>query len=75
MINVTVTTTVDLTATQREKITKFVEQKITQEYQLTEQLNPELLGGVIIKIGSQQYDLSLRGKLTAIRDSLSATTS
>lgn len=62
-----VTSAVELTDEQKEAIRQKV-RATTQasEVELETQVDPELLGGVIIKVGSQVYDASLRGQLRKI---------
>jgi F-type H+-transporting ATPase subunit delta len=42
------------------------------EVELKTKIDPELIGGVVIKVGSQVFDASLRGQLRRIGYSLSA---
>ncbi|AFY77094.1 MAG: F0F1 ATP synthase subunit delta [Hydrococcus sp. C42_A2020_068] len=45
-----------------------------QAVELKTKIDPDLIGGVIIKVGSQVYDASLRGQLRRISYSLSSAT-
>lgn len=62
-----VTSTVSLSDEQQESIRQRV-MGMTQarQVELNIQLDPELMGGVIIKVGSQIVDASLRGQLRRI---------
>jgi F-type H+-transporting ATPase subunit delta len=45
-----------------------------QAVELKTKIDPDLIGGVIIKVGSQVYDASLRGQLRRIGYSISSAT-
>lgn len=49
-----------------EKLSKVYGKKVT----IKTRVNPDLLGGVIVKIGSQQFDSSVSGKLQRLRNTL-----
>lgn len=53
-----------------------IENKLSKVYgkkvSLKTRVNPELLGGVVVKIGSRQFDGSLAGKLQRLRNTLKA---
>lgn len=51
-----------------DKLTKAYGKKITTETSI----DPELLGGVIVRIGSAQLDSSVSGKLQRLKNTLSA---
>lgn len=70
-----VTTTVELTEAQREAVTQKVK-AITgaNQVELACHLDPSLIGGVIVKVGSQVLDASLRGQLRRLSNSLLAAT-
>jgi len=70
-----VTTTVELSDSQREAVINKVK-AITGAtgVELSCQLDPSLIGGVIVKIGSQILDASLRGQLRRLSNSLLAAT-
>jgi len=59
-----VTSAVELNDAQKEVVGNKVK-SITgaQGVELTAKVDPDLIGGVIIKVGSQVYDASLRGQL------------
>jgi F-type H+-transporting ATPase subunit delta len=68
-----VTSTVDLTEAQqqaiREKVTAMTG---AHQVELETHLDPDLIGGVIIRVGSQVVDASLRGQLRRISLRLSS---
>ena len=69
-----VTAAAELSEEQRESIAaKVKEMTGAQEVELSIQLNPDLIGGVIVKVGSQVLDASLRGQLRRLSLSLGGT--
>lgn len=70
-----VTSTVELTEAQQESIRqKVVTMTSANKVELETRLDPDLIGGVIIKVGSQVIDASLRGQLRRIGVRLSSAT-
>jgi len=67
-----VTSAVELTDEQRQAVSEKVKAMTNaQEVELNAKIDPDLIGGVIIKVGSQVVDASLRGQLRRIGLSLS----
>jgi F-type H+-transporting ATPase subunit delta len=67
-----VTSVVELTDEQKQAIREKVKQATgAHEVDLETRLDPSLLGGVVIQVGSQIYDLSLRGQLRRLSFQLS----
>ena len=73
MLNVVVSSAVDLTSAQLEKIEKAVTKKYGKGVTITTTLNPSLIGGVTITVGSRQFDGSVKGKIDQIKKSLEET--
>ena len=68
-----ITSAVELTEAQRESVKEKVKAiSGAHEVELKTKIDPDLIGGVIIKVGSQVLDGSLRGQLRRIGMSLSA---
>jgi F-type H+-transporting ATPase subunit delta len=66
-----VISTIELSDTQRGSvIQKVKEMAQATEVELETKIDPELIGGVIIKVGSQVLDASIRGQLRRIGVSL-----
>ncbi|WNZ24855.1 F0F1 ATP synthase subunit delta [Leptolyngbya sp. NK1-12] len=62
-----VTSAVELTPEQQEAIKQKVMSTVqASQVELATRVDPDLLGGVIIKVGSQVFDASLRGQLRRI---------
>lgn len=62
-----VTSATALTDEQRESVRqKIVDMSGGQQVELDVHVDPDLIGGVIIKVGSQVFDASIRGQLRRI---------
>lgn len=62
-----VTSTVELTDAQKDSVRqKVLEITGARQVDLENRIDPDLIGGVIIKVGSQVIDASLRGQLRRI---------
>lgn len=67
-----VTSAVELTDAQKEAVQrKVVELTGAQQVELETSIEPDLIGGVVIKVGSQVFDASLRGQIRRLGLSLS----
>jgi len=62
-----VTTAHPLTATQRAQIAARLTEAGFSGVQLAEQVDPAILGGLIVRIGSRLYDNSLKSKLQRLQ--------
>ena len=70
-----VTSTLDLTEAQREAVIQKVKaMSNAAEVELETKINPDLIGGVVIRIGSQVLDASIRGQLKRVSLSLMGAT-
>ncbi len=70
-----VTSAVELTEEQQQAVREKVKSMINaREVELENKLDPDLIGGVIIKVGSQVIDASLRGQLRRLSLRLSSST-
>jgi ATP synthase F1 delta subunit len=56
----------DLENTLKESLKKVTDRELDIEYVM----DPSLLGGVLVKIGSTMYDTSIRGQLRLLKDEL-----
>ena len=67
-----VTSTVELSGSQRDAIVDKVKNLTgAREVEIETKIDPDIIGGVIIKVGSQVLDASLRGQLRRLAVSLS----
>jgi F-type H+-transporting ATPase subunit delta len=66
-----VTSTIKLSDSQRDSVVQKVKElSSAAEVELETKIDPDLIGGVIIKVGSQVLDASIRGQLRRIGVSL-----
>lgn len=72
ILKATATTVVPLTAIQKEQLTnKLKAQFDYNEVELTEAINPDILGGMIVETHNQIMDGSVKKRLESIRKALS----
>ena len=62
----------DLSDAQREQLTAMLREIVGRDVALDVRREPELLGGMIVKIGSRQIDTSLRTRLNNLKLALKA---
>ena len=63
-----------LTDTQRETLARKLEQIYGREMAIHSEVDPSLLGGMVIRVGDEVIDGSTRGKLTRLRTDLATQT-
>ena len=66
-----VTTTQPLTPAQRSHLQAQLQEQTGREVELQEQVDPSILGGMVLKIGDQLLDLSVTGRLRRLREQVS----
>lgn len=71
MKRVTVETVVPLDAGQKEKLTEKLEKLTGGNIVIEEKINTDIIGGVILRIGNEIIDQSIKTKLTAIEKNIS----
>jgi len=64
------TTAVPLTTAETESLAQRLQASTGHPVELETDVDPELLGGVIVQIGDRLIDASVRGKLDALRKTL-----
>lgn len=62
-----VTTAVPLTEKLKKKVLEKVKEIVGKEVTVENVVNPEILGGFILRVGDKQYDASFTGKLNKLR--------
>ena len=63
-----------LSDTQRDALARKLEQIYGREMAIHSEVDPSLLGGMIVRVGDEEIDGSTRGKLTRLRTDLAAST-
>jgi F-type H+-transporting ATPase subunit delta len=66
-VSADVTSAAPLSGSQRKSLADTLKRKIGKTVTLTEYVDPSLIGGLVVKVGSQMIDSSLKTKLTAIK--------
>ena len=55
-----------MTKTQTDKLAKAIKARIGKDVQIDATVDAELIGGLVIKVGSQMIDTSIRSKLNSL---------
>lgn len=72
-ISAEVTSAVALTDAQTAELKKVLKASMNKEVTLNARVDPSLLGGLIVKVGSRMIDSSIRAKLRNMKVALSGT--
>ncbi len=67
MSSIVVETVIPLSAAQKASLSALLKSKFGTTF-FTEKLNPNIVGGVRVMVGSTQYDATLAGKLATLRN-------
>lgn len=70
---VQVTTAVELSSAQRKKLSDALEKKFGASMKINEIVDPTILGGIRIVVGSKEIDASIKTKLDKLRQQLLQT--
>ena len=70
VVKAQVSSAVELDSVYKEKLSKALAKRMQREVELEYAINPEILGGVIVRAGDMVIDGSVRGKLTRLLESL-----
>ena len=68
--DVQVETAFEISQLEQDRIAAAVRTRIGKECEVTTVVNPDLIGGVVIKVGDSVIDISLRGRLRALEQRL-----
>ncbi|SDO40574.1 ATP synthase F1 subcomplex delta subunit [Halomonas shengliensis] len=71
-VDVTVVSAYKLTKAQQDKLAGALKKRLNREISITTQVDPELLGGVILRAGDTVIDGSVRGRLNRLSEALTA---
>ncbi len=72
-LDATVTSAVALSAAQKKSVTKDLQQRYTADLKVDFIIDPSLIGGLIVRVGDQVLDNSLRTRLSAIQRKMLAS--
>jgi F-type H+-transporting ATPase subunit delta len=67
-----VTTAIEMGDAERNLVAERVARQIGKRVELRTTVDPEIIGGVVVRVGDQLFDASVRGKLEALRRVLSS---
>jgi F-type H+-transporting ATPase subunit delta len=67
---VEVTSPAGLSAAQRDQLSSAIAAKTGKKIELEEKIDPAVLGGMVVKVGSTVYDGSVRTQIHQIRENL-----
>ena len=70
ILNVELTTAVELSADERRSIINQIERASGRRVEATSKVDPSLIGGLVLQAGSQLVDSSVRGRLERLRHEL-----
>ena len=70
IVSAEITTAVELTETERQKAREMVGKWSGKSVELNETIDPSIIGGFLIRMGDQQYDDSISGRLQDMRRNL-----
>ncbi|HEV8052810.1 MAG TPA: ATP synthase F1 subunit delta [Parachlamydiaceae bacterium] len=73
-LEIGITTTVALDEKMKDKITRALENRYRKKVLITESIDPQILGGMVLEIGNQVIDGSVKAQLSKLKDHLLATT-
>jgi F-type H+-transporting ATPase subunit delta len=70
LLNVELTTAVELSDQDADAIVNQIESASGRTVEATRKVNPELVGGIVLLVGSMRLDASVRGRLERLRQEL-----
>ena len=73
VIEVQAITSSELSSEDKEKISQALQVKFNKEIRLNTQIDPAIIGGMIIKVGDRVYDGSIKKQLKVLSRSLTAS--
>ena len=69
-LTVELTTAYELSDDEAASIVKKIEQSAGRTVEATRTVDPKLIGGIVLQVGSHRLDASVRGRLTRLRHDL-----
>jgi F-type H+-transporting ATPase subunit delta len=69
-VTANVTAATELSAAQRAKLTDAVKKAVGANAQIETRVDPDILGGLVVRVGSRMYDSSLRSKLQRLENAM-----
>ena len=66
----TVMTPVEISAKNEERLKASLKKLLEKDVDIEYVMDPSLLGGILVKVGSTMYDSSVKGQLRLLKDEL-----
>jgi F-type H+-transporting ATPase subunit delta len=73
-LEVTLTSAIELDESIAKRVGDEIARQTDREIDLTSEVNPEILGGLVLRVGNMVLDASLRSKLERLRKEVAAAT-
>lgn len=73
VVRAELTTAVELSDEEAQQLLKQVEQASGRKVEATRDVDPDLIGGIVLQVGSHRLDASVRGRLERLRRELAGT--
>jgi F-type H+-transporting ATPase subunit delta len=70
VVRAELTTAVELSDEEAQKLLQQIEQASGQKVEATRSVDPDLIGGMVLQVGSHRLDASVRGRLERLRREL-----
>jgi F-type H+-transporting ATPase subunit delta len=70
IVNAELTTAVELSDDEASKLLRQIEEASGQKVEASRTVDPDLIGGIVLQVGSHRLDASVRGRLERLRREL-----
>jgi F-type H+-transporting ATPase subunit delta len=70
IVHAELTTAVELSDDEADKLLRQIEQASGRKVEATRTVDPDLIGGIVLQVGSHRLDASVRGRLDRLRRQL-----
>ena len=75
LLRAELTTAIALSDDEARELLRQVEQASGRKVEATREVDPDLIGGIVLRVGSHRLDASVRGRLERLRRELAGTSS
>jgi F-type H+-transporting ATPase subunit delta len=73
IVHAELTTAVELSEDEADKLLSQIEKASGRKVEASRSVDPNLIGGIVLKVGSHRLDASVRGRLERLRRELAST--
>jgi F-type H+-transporting ATPase subunit delta len=74
VLELELTTAVELSDEEAARVVGQIEEASGRRVEATRRVDPDIIGGIVVQVGSRRLDASVRGRLAQLRQELTATT-